>query len=154
MAKMQEAASDIEDDTAPTYATDALIEVPNHDIYSDNDMFNMFAHEKQHSKLHESIQGTYVEQEYDPDMDFIGGDVEKHGVNDEETPDESLEKAALFEKENDPLLEAVLFPDCEKQTTELSTQNAESENTFLKKVIHEISKQAANVKVDLSNNLA
>ncbi|GJX81852.1 hypothetical protein Tco_0331333 [Tanacetum coccineum] len=40
----------------------ALSEVPQYENYYENDMFNMFAHEKQHPKLPESIQGTYMKQ--------------------------------------------------------------------------------------------
>ncbi|GJZ03153.1 hypothetical protein Tco_0521114 [Tanacetum coccineum] len=39
-----------------------LSEVPQYENYYENDMFNMFAHEKQHPKLPESIQGTYMKQ--------------------------------------------------------------------------------------------
>ncbi|GKC25339.1 hypothetical protein Tco_1027489 [Tanacetum coccineum] len=40
----------------------ALYEVPQYDNYYENDMFTMFAHEKQHTELPKSIQGTYMEQ--------------------------------------------------------------------------------------------
>ncbi|GKD30102.1 hypothetical protein Tco_1240880 [Tanacetum coccineum] len=54
-------------------------------------IYNLFTHEEHHPELPESTQGTYMEQQNDSntvyetlDMDFSGGDVEQHVVNNEE----------------------------------------------------------------------
>ncbi|GJX25326.1 ty3-gypsy retrotransposon protein [Tanacetum coccineum] len=83
---------DTKADIAPIYDTDAIAEVPYHTKYSDHDMINMFPHEEYHSELPESSQSTYVEQQYDSkfvtatlEINFVGGDVEQHVINNKET---------------------------------------------------------------------
>ncbi|GJY84196.1 retrovirus-related pol polyprotein from transposon TNT 1-94 [Tanacetum coccineum] len=83
----------------------------------------------------------------------------------ENEDDESLEKVKLLEKENDRLLEAIIFSDimftvhhtsnniCENTPSELTNTNQESKITVIKKIISKISKQAVDVKGDLSKQL-
>ncbi|GJT74169.1 hypothetical protein Tco_1040894 [Tanacetum coccineum] len=79
--------------------------------------------------------------------------------------DESLDKVKVLEKENDCLLEVILFSDvmftilhnsdniCENKLSELENTNQESEIIALQKKISKILKQAVDVKADFSKRL-
>ncbi|GJS09345.1 hypothetical protein Tco_0366141 [Tanacetum coccineum] len=78
--------------TALVYDTYGLSKVPNFDNYHINEIYNLFAHEEQHSELPKSTKGTHVEQKCDSnimaenlDMNFSEEDVDQHAVNNEET---------------------------------------------------------------------
>ena len=57
-------------DIGPSYDTDALAEVPHYDTYYDNDMFNLFTHERYHPELPKSISDTYVIEHNDSNIFF------------------------------------------------------------------------------------
>ncbi|GJS01774.1 hypothetical protein Tco_0318282 [Tanacetum coccineum] len=52
MTKLQPTSFNM--DMASVYNTGGISEVPNFDHYYDNEIYNMFTHEEQHLKLHES----------------------------------------------------------------------------------------------------
>ncbi|GKD58290.1 hypothetical protein Tco_1295799 [Tanacetum coccineum] len=68
------AGSDTKNDVGPSYDTDALSEVPNYNTHND-DMFNPFAPERQHSEQPIRINDAYVEETNDSN---IGYSIYKH----------------------------------------------------------------------------
>ncbi|GJS74016.1 hypothetical protein Tco_0706857 [Tanacetum coccineum] len=74
MVKLTPAGSDTKNDVGPSYDTDALSEVPNYNTHND-DMFNPFAPERQHSEQPIRINDAYVEETNDSN---IGYSIYKH----------------------------------------------------------------------------
>nr|GEU51543.1 hypothetical protein [Tanacetum cinerariifolium] len=77
---------------ALVYDTNRIFEVPKFYHYYVNVTYNLFDHEEKHSKLPDSSQGTFVEQQNNSnvhsetlDIDFGREYDEQHVVNDEET---------------------------------------------------------------------
>ncbi|GJV18511.1 hypothetical protein Tco_1367531 [Tanacetum coccineum] len=146
VTKFQPASSNM--DTASVYDSDGISKALNFDHYYDNEMYNLFTHKEQHLELPESTQVTLV-----------------HYKSLEKEADESLDKVKVLEKENDRLLEAILFSDvmftilhnsdniCKNKPSELENTNQESEIIALQKKISKILKQAVDVKADFSKRL-
>nr|GFC37727.1 hypothetical protein [Tanacetum cinerariifolium] len=91
MANLQQAStSGTQTDSAPVYDTDRSAEV--HEIYDDNEIFNMFTQEEQYTELLKPIPETHQVPQNDNDVisedtsvEQGGKTVEQHPVNIEET---------------------------------------------------------------------
>nr|GEU68885.1 retrovirus-related Pol polyprotein from transposon TNT 1-94 [Tanacetum cinerariifolium] len=92
MANLQQAStSGTQTDKAPVYDSDGSAEVHNYEDCYDNDIFNMFTQEEQHTELPEPIPKSHQVPQNDNDviskvtsMEQNGGIVEQHPANVEE----------------------------------------------------------------------
>nr|GEZ28032.1 hypothetical protein [Tanacetum cinerariifolium] len=96
MANLQQAStSGTQTDSAPVYDTDGSVEV--HENCDDNEIFNMFTQEEQHTELLEPILESHQVPQHDNDVIFEDTSVKQGGETVEQHPANFEETHALYE---------------------------------------------------------